>query len=98
MPLQIDSTVQYALSTKNEVVTYTDLEVDSPYNTYKNKGLPVGPICSPGKASLEAAVNPEKHSYIYYVLKEQGGSEHTFTVSYDDFLKAKAAYQATFNS
>lgn len=98
MPLQIDSTVQYALSTKNEVVTYTDLEVDSPYNTYKNKGLPVGPICSPGKASIEAAVNPEKHSYIYYVLKEQGGSEHTFTVSYDDFLKAKAAYQATFNS
>lgn len=98
MPLQIDSTVQYALSTKNEVVTYTDLEVDSPYNTYKNKGLPIGPICSPGKASLEAAVNPEKHSYIYYVLKEQGGSEHTFTVSYDDFLKAKAAYQATFNS
>ncbi len=44
MPLQIDSTVQYALSTRNEVVTESDLEVDSPYNTYKNKGLPAGPI------------------------------------------------------
>ncbi len=98
MLLQIDSTVQYALSTRNEVVTTTDLSVDSPYNTYKYKGLPEGPICNPGLASLEAAVKPESHNYLYYVLKEQGGSEHTFTDNYDDFLTAKAEYQATFNS
>lgn len=98
MPLQIDSTVQYALSSKNEVVTYSDLEVDSPYNTYKNIGLPPGPICSPGKASLLGAVQPESHNYYYYVLKEQGGSYHTFTETYDDFLTAKAEYKATFNN
>lgn len=98
MLLQIDSTVQYALSTRNEVVTTTDLTVDSPYNTYKYKGLPEGPICSPGRASLEAAVKPASHNYLYYVLKEQGGSEHTFTENYDDFLTAKAEYQATFNN
>ncbi|GFI60964.1 endolytic murein transglycosylase [Clostridiales bacterium] len=98
MALQIDSTVQYALSTRNEVVTLNDLEVDSPYNTYKNKGLPAGPICNPGEASLIAACNPSNHNYYYYVLKEQGGSEHTFTENYDDFLKAKAEYQATFSN
>ena len=48
MPLQIDSTVQYALGTRNEQVTLNDLEVDSLYNTYKNKGLPFGPISNPG--------------------------------------------------
>lgn len=98
MLLQIDSTVQYALDTKNEVVTESDLSVDSPYNTYKYKGLPEGPICNPGLASLEAAVKPEKNNYYYYVLKERGGSEHTFTENYQDFLTAKAAYQATFNN
>ena len=51
MPLQIDSTVQYALGTRNEQVTYDDLEVDSPYNTYKHKGLPLGPIL--GKLRLK---------------------------------------------
>ena len=98
MPLQIDSTVQYALSTRNEVVTESDLEVDSPYNTYKNKGLPAGPICNPGESSLLAALNPEKHNYYYYVLKEQGGSEHYFAETYDEFLEAKAQYQATFTN
>ncbi len=96
MLLQIDSTVQYALSTRNEVVTTTDLQVDSPYNTYMYKGLPEGPICNPGQASLIAAVQPESHNYLYYVLKEQGGSEHVFTDNYEDFLTAKAEYQATF--
>lgn len=98
MLLQIDATVQYALATKNEVVTQTDLSVDSPYNTYKYKGLPAGPICNPGLASLEAAVKPETHNYYYYVLKVRGESEHTFAENYEDFLTAKAAYQATFNN
>lgn len=98
MLLQIDATVQYALAVKNEVVTETDLSVDSPYNTYKYKGLPQGPICNPGLASLQAAIMPEKHEYYYYVLKERGGSEHTFAENYENFLTAKAAYQATFNN
>ena len=98
MKLQIDSTVQYALSTKNEVVTETDLTVDSPYNTYQNTGLPAGPICNPGEASLVAALKPKEHNYLYYVLKERGGSEHAFAETYDDFLAAKAEYKSTFDN
>lgn len=97
MPLQIDSTVQYALSTRNEVVTTTDLEVDSSYNTYKYKGLPLGPISNPGEAALEAAANPDENNYIYYVVKERGSGEHVFAETYDEFLKAKQAYKNSFN-
>ena len=97
MPLQIDSTVQYALSTRNEVVTTTDIEVESPYNTYKYKGLPLGPISNPGEAALEAAANPDENKFIYYVVKERGSGEHVFAETYDEFLKAKQAYKNSFN-
>ncbi|HCT65337.1 MAG TPA: endolytic transglycosylase MltG [Lachnospiraceae bacterium] len=97
MPLQIDSTVQYALSTRNEIVAASDLEVDSPYNTYKYKGLPLGPISNPGEAALEAAANPDDNKYIYYVLKERGSGEHIFAETYDEFLKAKETYKNSFN-
>ncbi|MGE4214694.1 MAG: endolytic transglycosylase MltG [Anaerotignaceae bacterium] len=97
MALGIDSTVQYALSTRNEVVTTTDLEVDSPYNTYKYKGLPLGPISNPGEAALEAAANPDENNYFYYVVKERGSGEHVFTETYDEFLNAKQAYKNSFN-
>ncbi|MCJ7856922.1 endolytic transglycosylase MltG [Lachnospiraceae bacterium NSJ-143] len=98
MKLQIDSTVQYANDVRNEVVTHDDLEVDSPYNTYMYEGLPVGPICNPGEAALEAAVNPDNNDYIYYVVKERGSGEHVFTDNYDDFLKAKENYKNSFNN
>lgn len=97
MLLQIDSTVQYALSTRNEVVTYDDLEVDSEYNTYKYKGLPLGPISNPGESSLMAAANPDENNYLYYVVKERGSGEHVFAETYDEFLKAKEAYKNSFN-
>jgi len=97
MPLQIDSTVQYAHSTRNEVVTYADLEIDSPYNTYKYYGLPLGPISCPGEPSLEAAANPEINEYLYYVLRERGSGEHVYCKTYDEFLAAKAKYQNSFN-
>ncbi len=98
MKLQIDSTVQYANNTRNEIVTYDELEVDSPYNTYINEGLPIGPICNPGEAALEAAVNPDDNDYIFYVVKERGKGEHVFTNNYDDFLAAKEAYKNSFNN
>ena len=98
MKLQIDSTVQYALGTRNEVVTYEDLEIDSPYNTYLYAGLPAGPICNPGEAALEAAANPDDNDYLYYVVKERGSGEHVFTNNYEDFLKAKEEYQNSFNN
>ena len=89
MPLQIDATIQYALKRPKENLSLDDLKVDSAYNTYENKGLPPGPICSPGKESLLAALNPANTDYLYYVL-EENGEKHFFTKSYDDFLRAKA--------
>jgi UPF0755 protein len=90
MPLQIDATVVYALGGHKDVVTYADLEVNSPYNTYKYAGLPPGPISCPGKASLNAALNPEKHSYYYYLAK--GDGSHYFSKTYDEHLQAKQKY------
>ena len=89
MPLQIDATIQYALERPKANLSLSDLEIASPYNTYKREGLPPGPICSPGRGSLQAALNPAETRYLYYVLKADG-QEHYFTKDYDDFLRAKA--------
>lgn len=89
MPLQIDASIHYALDKQGEELSLSDLEVNSPYNTYENTGLPPGPVCSPGRESLEAAMNPAETDYLYYVLKANG-DKHFFTKSYDEFLEAKA--------
>jgi UPF0755 protein len=77
MPLQIDATVLYALGRHKEMVLFSDLKVDHPYNTYRNRGLPPGPICSPGVAAIEAALMPAETDYLYYVAKPDGS--HIFT-------------------
>ncbi|MDR1496331.1 MAG: endolytic transglycosylase MltG [Clostridiales Family XIII bacterium] len=92
MPLQIDATVQYALGEQKERLSYADLEIDSPYNTYNINGLPPGPICSPRIECVEAALNPADTDYIYYVLRPELDGRHNFTKSYDEFLKFKDAY------
>ena len=74
--LQIDATVVYALGGVDHALTYEDLEVDSPYNTYKNPGLPVGPISNPGLSSITAALNPSDTDYYYYVLDNSTGAHH----------------------
>lgn len=84
MMLQIDATVIYALGEHVEHVLYEHLEVDSPYNTYKYYGLPVGPISNPGLESIIAAITPEETDYLFYVLQDD--SSHYFTDNYDDFL------------
>ncbi|MGI6220325.1 MAG: endolytic transglycosylase MltG [Coriobacteriales bacterium] len=92
MRLQIDATVVYALGddyTGNGAVSYDDLEVDSPYNTYQNEGLPPGPINSPGIEAIKAAANPEQTDYLYYLMT--GDDTHSFFVDYDEFLAAKEA-------
>jgi UPF0755 protein len=89
MRLQIDATIQYALERPKANLSLADLKIDSPYNTYKNDGLPPGPICSPGRESIQAALNPADTNYLYYVL-EADGRKHFFTNDYDDFLRAKA--------
>lgn len=88
MPLQIDATIQYARGEPKERLSLEDLEIDSPYNTYKNSGLPPGPIASPSLASLKAALAPADTDYLYYVL-EKDGEEHFFTNDYEEFLQAK---------
>lgn len=86
MPLQIDASVIYALGRHKTRVLYRDLQVDSPYNTYRNRGLPPGPIANPGKESLEAALIPESHDYLYYVAQHDGS--HIFTRSYGEHQRA----------
>lgn len=79
-PLQADATVQFALGGKQrDRITYADLEVDHPYNTYRNNGLPPGPIASPGRESLAAVILPATHDYFFYVTKKDGSSEHYFS-------------------
>lgn len=77
MPLQIDATVLYALGEHKQTVRFSDLKLDSPYNTYRVKGLPPGPIASPGVPSVQAALRPARVSYLYYVAKPDGS--HVFT-------------------
>ncbi|SHG81310.1 UPF0755 protein [Thermosyntropha lipolytica DSM 11003] len=91
MPLQIDATVLYALGKHKEIVTYDDLKVDSPYNTYQITGLPLGPIACPGREAIKAVLNPEKHDYLYYVAR--GDGSHHFSRTYAEHLAAIARYQ-----
>lgn len=90
MRLQIDATVEYALGGHREKIYYKDLEVNSPYNTYKYAGLPPGPIASPGRESLLAAVNPAKTDYLYYVAKPDGS--HAFAKTLEEHEKNKQRY------
>ena len=95
MRLQMDSTVIYALGdsyTGDGLVTYDQLEVDSPYNTYRVDGLPAGPICSPGLASLEAAAHPSTTDYLYFVNADTDGNM-AFSSNYDDFSANVAHYE-----
>lgn len=82
--LQVDATIQYVLP-EGEIVSEEDYQtVDSPYNTYLNKGLPPGPVSNPGLESIMAAINPESTNYYYYALGED--KLHHFFTNYDDHL------------
>ncbi len=95
MLLEIDATIEYVLPGNRFRLTYRDLRIDSPYNTYRRRGLPPGPISNPGLASLQAAASPADTSYLYYVLTGKDGS-HTFTDNKADFLKAKQKSKEVF--
>lgn len=87
MLLQADPTVQYAMGRHVSRVMYKDLKTRSPYNTYLNKGLPPGPIASPGAASLAAAANPAKVDYLYFVARPDG--RHEFRRTLDEHNNAR---------
>lgn len=94
MPLQCDATIQYILRERKALLSYDDLKIESPYNTYLNQGLPPGPICSPGLSSLKAAMEPGKVKYLYYVVNdEKADGSHIFSMTYDDHLRAIEKYQ-----
>ena len=84
MTLSADSTVNFVFNYEKKRIYYKDLEVDSPYNTYKNKGLPPGPICNPTVSSVNAAYNPADTEYLFFVTK--GGGEHFFSKTYKEHL------------
>jgi UPF0755 protein len=78
MKLDADPTVQYALPAPKEKLLYKDLEISSPYNTYRNPGLPPGPISNPGEAAIRAALYPATDKYLFFVAKGDGSGEHYF--------------------
>ncbi|OEF99233.1 hypothetical protein BHF71_09585 [Vulcanibacillus modesticaldus] len=85
--LQIDATIQYILGKQKERLMYADLEVDNPYNTYLNNGLPPGPISNPGLSSIKAALFPENNDYFFYVTKKNNTGEHYFATTYNEHLR-----------
>lgn len=84
--LEIDATVQYLLDKQKERLLNKDLKVESPYNTYRNPGLPPGPIGSPGLASIQAALAPKASEYYFYVTKKDGTQGHLFGKTYKEHL------------
>jgi UPF0755 protein len=87
MKLESCATVQYALGEVKEYLLYSDLRIESPYNTYLYSGLPPGPICSPGLPSLEAAILPDTSAgYLYFVSRDDGSGGHLFATTYPGHL------------
>jgi UPF0755 protein len=97
MPLQCDPTVIFALERLGRYhgnLTRENLQVDSPYNTYKYPGLPPGPIASPGRSSLEAAVSPREVDYLYFVSRNDG--THVFAATLDEHNRNVRKYQVEY--
>jgi len=97
MPLQFDSTVHFALNRRGEIrVSIKDTQVKSPYNTFINRGLPPGPIGSPNREAIDAALNPAEGDWLYFVTVKPFDTR--FTSSYDQFLLWKAEYKRNFKA
>jgi UPF0755 protein len=90
MPLQTDPTVLYALGEHRDRVFYKDLKVDSPYNTYKVKGMPPGPIANAGEMSIIAALKPAQTDYLYFLATSTG--EVIFTKTLEEHNQQKAIH------
>ena len=97
MPLQSCATVAYVLSEIQgkpypERLFYRDLEIDSPYNTYKFPGLPLGPISNPGKRALESVFNPAKSDFLFFVLRDGESGEHHFSKTLSEHSQAYSLF------
>ena len=93
MPLQADPTVQYAVGKGRQALTRADLQVDHPFNTYRRAGLPPGPIASPGLPAIQAAANPARANYLYFVALDD--RRHQFSESLAAHNDAVARYRLT---
>jgi UPF0755 protein len=88
--LEADPTVRYALGSYRRKVYYGDLDVESPYNTYRNTGLPPGPICSPGLASIDASLYPLQNTGEFFFVSNGDGT-HSFSRTFDEHIRARNA-------
>ncbi len=93
MKLQADPTVAFCYGYTLDRILKKHLTIDSPYNTYKYKGLPPAPINVPPKACIDAVLNPDKHGYIYFCASPEFDGTHNFAVTYNDHLKNARAFQ-----
>ena len=93
MRLEADPTIQYVIPDGPRRLLYKDLKLESPYNTYKYAGLPPTPINNPGRASIKATLNPEKHNYIFMVAKADGSGGHTFSTTKAQHDRAVREYR-----
>lgn len=90
MPLQTDPTVLYALGEHQERTLFEDLEVEDPYNTYLNTGLPPGPISSPGMESVQSAMNPSNTDYFYFLADSEGNNH--FAETFEEHIENREQY------
>jgi len=91
MKLQCDPTVIYALKDFDGNIRKKDLSIDSPYNTYRYRGLPSGPIANPGSGSIQAVLNPAQTDYLYFVATKKGG--HYFSTNFREHQRAVNKFQ-----
>ncbi|MEK7519603.1 MAG: endolytic transglycosylase MltG [Patescibacteria group bacterium] len=89
MPLQVDATIIYLTGKRTTKVSIEETQIDSPYNTYKNKGLPFGPIANPGLDSILAAIYPQESKYFYYLSMPDGKTIFSKTLKEHNLAKAK---------
>ena len=98
MPLQADPTIKFAWKKFELRRIYNNLlNIDSPYNTYRNAGLPPGPIRIPSIAGIDAVLNLVKHNYLYMCAKEDFSGTHNFARTYDEHLKNAKSYSKALN-
>jgi UPF0755 protein len=99
MPLQADPTLIFSLreSTPIRRVLSRDRQVESPYNTYKYRGLPPGPICVPSIATLEAVLHYQSHNYLYFCANSDLSGSHIFAANYSDHLRNARAWHRMLN-
>ena len=99
MPLQADPTIKFAASDPSlNRILFKHLKIESPYNTYKNLGLPPGPICLPSIKAIESVLNYERHNFLYFCAKEDFSGYHNFASSYQQHLRNRLLYLRSLNS